>query len=148
MTVPNQGQFRAGVLTRFIQEWSDITDDPVTLQAIKGVKLPMTSKPPVRRPTKAELSVRRDEPAIDAAIKVAPIQVLVLVSLINPYYSLGVATPGGSEPSGRAGKSVHFPRLHSPKAGERDRIRKTFHPKPQSKWFLYCSRAETQLNCT
>ena len=83
VTVPNQGQFRAGVLTRFIQEWSDITDDPVTLQAIKGVKLPMTSKPPVRRPTKAELSVRREEPAIDAAIKVAHIQVLVLVSLEN-----------------------------------------------------------------
>ena len=58
------------------------------------------------------------------------------------YYSLGVVTPGGSEPSGRAGKSVHFPRLHSPKAGKRDRIRKAFHSKPQSKWFLYCSRAE------
>ena len=64
-----QGQFRAGVLTRFIQEWSDITDDPVTLQAIKGVKLPMTSRPPVRRPSKAELSVRKEEQAIDAAIK-------------------------------------------------------------------------------
>ena len=83
VNVPNQGQFRAGALTRFLQEWSDITDDPVTLQAIRGVKLPMTSKPPVRRPTKAELSVRREEPAIDAAIKVAPIQVLVLVSLDN-----------------------------------------------------------------
>ena len=81
--VPNQGQFRAGTLTRFLQEWSDITDDPVTLQAIKGVKLPMTSRPPVRRPSKAELSVRMEEPAIDAAIKVAPIQVLVLVSLVN-----------------------------------------------------------------
>ena len=83
VNVPNQGQFRAGALTRFFQEWSDITDDPVTLQAIKGVKLPMTSKPPVIRPTKTELSVRRDEAAIDAAIKVAPIQVLVLVSLEN-----------------------------------------------------------------
>ena len=83
VNVPNQGQFRAGALTRFLKEWSDITKDPVTLQAIRGVKLPMTSKPPVRRPTRAELSVRREEPAIDAAIKVAPIQVLVLVSLEN-----------------------------------------------------------------
>ena len=73
--VPNQGQFRAGALTRFLQEWSNVTDDPVTLQAIRGVRLPMIARPPVRRPSRAELDERRKEPAIDAAIKVAPYQV-------------------------------------------------------------------------
>ena len=73
--VPNQGQFRAGALTRFLQEWSNVTDDPVTLQAIRGVRLPMIARPPVRRPSRAEMDERRKEPAIDAAIKVAPYQV-------------------------------------------------------------------------
>ena len=79
--VPNQGQFVAGVLTRHEQEWSNVTDDPVTLQAIRGVRLPMIARPPVKRPSRVELDERRKEQAIDAAIKVAPYQVLVLVSL-------------------------------------------------------------------
>ena len=79
--VPDQGRFVGGVLTRHEQEWSNVTNDPVTLQAIRGVKLPMIARPPVRRPTREELNTRREEPAIDAAIKVAPYQVLVLVSL-------------------------------------------------------------------
>ena len=72
VVVPNQGRFVAGVLTRYEQEWSNITDDPVTLQAIRGVKLPMIAKPPVQRPSREVLNTRREEPAIDAAIKVAP----------------------------------------------------------------------------
>ena len=58
-----------------------MTVDPVTLQAIRGVKLPMIAKPQVQRPSREILNTRREEPAIDAAIKVAPYQVLVLVSL-------------------------------------------------------------------
>ena len=75
MKVPNQGLFRAGALPRFLQEGSNVTDDPVTLQAIRGVRLPMIARPPVRRPSRAELDERRKELAIDAAIKVAPYQV-------------------------------------------------------------------------
>ena len=44
MTVPNQGQSRAGALTRHVHEWSQITDDYTTLQAIRRVKLPLGLK--------------------------------------------------------------------------------------------------------
>ena len=69
MTVPNQGQFRAGALTRHVQEWSQITDDYITLQAIKGVKLPLIGRPPVRCPSRAELDEWRVDPVIDETIK-------------------------------------------------------------------------------
>ena len=128
---------------RYEQEWSNITDNPVTLQAIRGVKLPMIAKPPVQRPSREVLKERRKDPAIDAAIKVALIQVIVLNSL-KLSYSLGVIGPERSTPSGRAGEGVHFPRLHSTKAGKRDRIREKVYSKPQSKWFPFCSRAGTR----
>ena len=73
--VPNQGQLRAGALTRFLQEWSNVTHDPVTLQAIRGVRLPMIARPPVRRPSRVELDERRKDPVIDEAIKVVSTQV-------------------------------------------------------------------------
>ena len=82
MTVPNQGQFVAGALTRHVEEWSQVTDDYVSLQAIVGVKIPLTGKPPVRRASRAELDERRVDPVIDEAVKVVSTQE-VLVSLIN-----------------------------------------------------------------
>ena len=87
MTVPNQGQFVAGVLTRHIEEWSQVTDDYVSLQAIVGVKIPLTGKPPVRRASKAELDERRVDPVIDEAVKVVSTQE-VLVSLVNSSQEL------------------------------------------------------------
>ena len=82
MTLPNQGQFVAGALTRHVEEWSQVTDDYVSLQAIMGVKIPLTGKPPVRRASRAELDERRVDPVIDEAVKVVSTQE-VLVSLIN-----------------------------------------------------------------
>ena len=82
MTLPNQGQFVAGALTRHVEEWSQVTDDYVSLQAIVGVKIPLTGKPPVRRASRAELDERRLDPVIDEAVKVVSTQE-VLVSLIN-----------------------------------------------------------------
>ena len=73
--VPNQGQFVARVLTRHVQEWSSVTDDSVTLQAIRGVKLPLIGRPPVRRPSGAELDKWRQDSVIDEAIKVVSTQV-------------------------------------------------------------------------
>ena len=75
VTVPNQGQFVAGVLTRYEQEWSSVTEDHVTLQAIRGVKLPLIGRPPVRRPSRVELDEWRKDPVIDEAIKVVSTQV-------------------------------------------------------------------------
>ena len=75
VVVPNQGRFVAGVLTRYEQEWSSVTEDHVTLQAIRGVKLPLIGRPPVRRPSTAELDKRRKDPVIDEAIKVVSTQV-------------------------------------------------------------------------
>ena len=82
MTVPNQGQFVAGALTRHVEEWSQVTDDYVSLQAIVGVKIPLTGKPPVHCASRAELDKRRVDSVIDEAIKVVSTQE-VLVSLIN-----------------------------------------------------------------
>ena len=59
-----------------------MTDDYVSLQAIRGVKIPLTGKPPVRRASRTELDERRADPVIDEAIKIVSIQE-VLVSLIN-----------------------------------------------------------------
>ena len=70
VTVSSQGQFVAGALTRHVEEWSSVTDDYVALQAVRGVKLPLTGKPPVRHPSRAELDERRTDPVIDEAIKV------------------------------------------------------------------------------
>ena len=75
VTVPNQGQFAAGVLTRHVHEWSQITDDYISLQAIRGVKLPLIGRPPVRCPSNTELDERRVDPVIDEAIEVVPSQV-------------------------------------------------------------------------
>ena len=80
-TVPNQGKFAAGVLTRHVHEWSQITDDYISLQAIRGVKLPLIGKPPVRCPSQTELDERRVDPVIDEAIKVVVFSGLVLTSL-------------------------------------------------------------------
>ena len=66
--VPNQGQFRAGALTRHVQEWSNITDDYVTLQAIRGVKLPLIGIPPVRPPSRVELGEQRKDPVVDECL--------------------------------------------------------------------------------
>ena len=75
VTVPNQGQFVAGVLTRYEQERSSVTEDHVTLQAIRGVKLPLIGRPPVRPPSRVELGEQRKDPVIDEAIKVVSTQV-------------------------------------------------------------------------
>ena len=82
VTVPQQGQFIAGALTRHLNAWRQVTDDYVSLQAIVGVKIPLVGKPPVRRASRAELDERRVDPIIDEAVKVVSIQA-VLVSLIN-----------------------------------------------------------------
>ena len=81
VTVPDQGKFGAGVLTRHVHEWSQITDDYATLQAIRGVKLPLIGKPPVRCPSQTELDERRVDPVIDEAIKVVVFSGLVPTSL-------------------------------------------------------------------
>ena len=60
---------------RHVHEWSQITDDYISLQAIRGVKLPLIGRPPVRCPSNTELDERRVDPVIDEAIKVVPSQV-------------------------------------------------------------------------
>ena len=82
MTVPQQGQFIAGTLTRHLDAWRQVTEDYVSLQAIVGVKIPLIGKPPVRRASRVELDERRVDPVIDEAVKVVSTQA-VLVSLIN-----------------------------------------------------------------
>ena len=72
--VPSQGQFAAGALTRHVEEWSSVTDNYVALQTVRGAKGPLTSKPPVRRPSRAELDEQRTDPVIDEAIKVVSTQ--------------------------------------------------------------------------
>ena len=80
-TVPDQGKFTAGGLTRHVHEWSLITDDYITLQAVRGVLLPLTGKPPIRRPSQRELDERRVDQVIDDAIKVVVFSGLVLTLL-------------------------------------------------------------------
>ena len=50
--------------------WSKITDDYISLQAIRGVKPPLIGRPPVTCPSNTELDERRVDLVIDEAIKV------------------------------------------------------------------------------
>ena len=45
--------------------WQQVTDDPISLQAIAGVKIPLKGTPPLRCATKEELDERRLNPVID-----------------------------------------------------------------------------------
>ena len=67
--VPDQGQFEAAVLTNHLKDWQEISQDPVTIQAIKGVKLPLRSTPPIRCPTKEDLERWDEDPVVDSSIK-------------------------------------------------------------------------------
>ena len=80
MTVPQQGNFIAGELTRHLDAWRQVTDDYISLQAIVGVKIPLLGKSPLHRASKAALDERREDPVIDEAVKVVSTQA-VLVSL-------------------------------------------------------------------
>ena len=67
--------------------WRQVTDDYISLQAIAGVKIPLTGKPPLCCATKVELEERRVDPVIDEAVKVVSTQA-VLVSLNNSLQEL------------------------------------------------------------
>ena len=82
VTVPQQGKFIAGELTRHLNAWRHVTDDYISLQAIVGVKIPLLGKSPLRRASKAELDERRVDP-----VKVVSTQA-GLVSLINSLQEL------------------------------------------------------------
>ena len=82
VTVPDQGVFTAGSLSRHVHEWNQITEDYISLSAIKGVSLPLIGKPQIRRPSQKELGEKRVDQVIDEAIKVVVSPGLVLTSLI------------------------------------------------------------------
>ena len=81
----------SSIVLCFPREWSQITNDYISLQAIRGVKLPLIGKPPVRCPSQTELDERRVDPVIDEAIKVVVFSGSVLTSLT--YLNIGVVTP-------------------------------------------------------
>ena len=95
----------------------------------------------VRRPSRAEPDERGKEPANRRSHRGSALSGLVLVSL-NFLLPRSVGPERGMT-GGRAGGGVPLQCLHSAQAGKRSRIR---HSKPQSKWFLYCSRAGTRWN--
>ena len=66
--IPEQGQFKAGCLASFLPAWKDITDDPIVINSIQGMKVPLEGIPPLRPPSQAELSPSKPDPVIDAAI--------------------------------------------------------------------------------
>ena len=82
VTVPDQGVFIAGSLSRHVHEWNLITDDYISLSAIKGVSLPLIGKPQTRCPSQKELGERRVDQVIDEALKVVVSSDLVLTSQI------------------------------------------------------------------
>ena len=58
VTVPLQGKFLAGGLTRHLNAWRQVTDDYISLQGIAGVKIPLIGSPPLRHATNVELDER------------------------------------------------------------------------------------------
>ena len=131
VSVPDQGVFIAGSLSRHFNEWKQITDDYTSLNAINGVSLPLIGKPPTRQPSQEELGEERVDQVIDEALKVV-VHRFRAASLI-PLLKLGAAKSkrGPRSPQGR--RSIPKPGLHSSQIGTRDRVRKEIHTQPQSK---------------
>ena len=68
VTVPNQFQFRSAILKDHLRDWQEISQDPLVLQAVQGVQIPLSSSPPLRCPTESELC-RRDSDLVDSSVK-------------------------------------------------------------------------------
>ena len=66
--VPAQKQFRAGILKDHLKDWKDITADPVALEALQGVRIPLSGTPPVRHASLEELSLNVDDPVVDSTV--------------------------------------------------------------------------------
>ena len=67
--VPIQRQFKAASLRLHGLEWAQITQDPICLQAIHGVKLPLLRKPPISSPPEKVLREERVDPVIDTTVQ-------------------------------------------------------------------------------
>ena len=66
--VPIQDPFYAASLSRHTEDWLQISQDPFIMQAISGVKIPVTVTPPTRYPTQEELDFRKDDPVLEKAV--------------------------------------------------------------------------------
>ena len=53
--IPVQTGFRAGILKNHLQTWKSFTKDPIALNAVSGVKLPLRRPPPLKCPNKVIL---------------------------------------------------------------------------------------------
>ena len=69
MITPPQGDFVAAGLCKYIPEWEKVAKDPISLQAIRGTKIPLKSTCPLRYATQDELDRRRVDPFLDKAIQ-------------------------------------------------------------------------------
>ena len=67
--VPGQQHFKAGILSQFIGEWQKITTDPVVLQAVRGLRIPLNHSPPLRLVTTEELTNMGHDLVIDSTVK-------------------------------------------------------------------------------
>ena len=66
--IPDSGPFQAGGLSQHVQDWQDITTDYVSLQAIRGVEIPIWKMPPLLPPSRRELERRTVDPVVDQNI--------------------------------------------------------------------------------
>ena len=69
VTIPMQRTFVSGQLRDYIQHWRRITTDPVVLNAVQGLTIPLTKRPPVRQATKEELTRKDSDEVVDQSIK-------------------------------------------------------------------------------
>ena len=64
-----QVPFQAGLLSQFMGEWKQITSDPISLQALQGVKIPLKCTPPLCCAGSEELFSRISDPVVDSTIQ-------------------------------------------------------------------------------
>ena len=67
--LPPQEVFVAGCLPAFQHKWKEITEDPVTLDAVTGFTIPFAPLPPCRLPTHEELTAADSDVVVDESIK-------------------------------------------------------------------------------
>lgn len=93
--LPPQETFVAGCLPAFQQKWNEITEDPVTLDAVVGFTIPFDPLPPCRLPTHEELTAADSDVVVDESIKeILELKAAIVVPPDSPgFYSRVFTVP-------------------------------------------------------
>ena len=93
--LPPQENFVAGCLPAFQHKWKEITEDPLTLDAVTGFTISFAPLPPCRLPTHEELTAADSDVVVDESIKeILELKAAIVVPPDSPgFYSRVFTVP-------------------------------------------------------